>query len=115
MAEIINNDGEIEALPADLQFLRQANTNDIIGWLGKNIWYENAQCMFPKVWHLLEKRIREHPHEAREVDEDGDLPIHTVLWYSRKLKTNTACWAIYVITNLITNKTTYHNYQSQMS
>jgi hypothetical protein len=23
------------------------------------------------VWHLLEKRIWEHPNEAREVDEDS--------------------------------------------
>ena len=37
MAEIVNNDGEIEeALPADLQFFRKANTNGIIGWFFKN-------------------------------------------------------------------------------
>jgi hypothetical protein len=35
MAEIINNDGEIEALPAELPFLRQTNTNDILGWVGQ--------------------------------------------------------------------------------
>jgi hypothetical protein len=90
--EEIRVDGEIEeALPAELQFLRQANTNDIIGWLGKNASKESAQCMFPKVWHLLEKRIREHPHEAREVDEGNGrlhLPIHDVLWYSGEMKTN---------------------------
>ena len=90
MAEIVNNDGEIEALPAELQFLRQANTNDIIGWFAQNEWNQNAQCMFPKVWHLLEKRIRENPNEAREVGYYGRLPIHNVLWYSGKLKTNTA-------------------------
>ena len=90
MAEIVNNDGEIEALPAELQFLRQANTNDIIGWCVDNhCWWEDAQCMFPKVWNLLEKRIREHPHEAREVDDSGCtyLPIHDVLSVSGELKT----------------------------
>jgi hypothetical protein len=93
MAEAIEEirvDGEIEALPADLQFLREANTNDICRWLGKNAWNESAQCMFPKVWHLLGKRIREHPNEAREVGDDGRLPIHYIFWYSGNLKTNTA-------------------------
>jgi hypothetical protein len=79
-------------LPAELQFLRQANTNDIIGWCVDNHWCgEDAQRMFPKVWHLIEKRIRENSNEAREVDErNGRLPVHAVLWYSGKLKTNTA-------------------------
>mmetsp|Transcript_2528 Transcript_2528/g.4594 ORF Transcript_2528/g.4594 Transcript_2528/m.4594 type:complete len:369 (-) Transcript_2528:106-1212(-) len=93
MAEIINNDGEIEALPVDLQFLRRANTYDIIGWFNKNGWSEKTQHMFPKVWHLLEKRIRENPHEAREVDDSGYtyLPIHEVLSVSDERKTtNTA-------------------------
>jgi hypothetical protein len=90
MAEIINNDREIEALLANhLQFLHEANKNDILGWLGKNSWNQNAQCMFPIVWHLLEKRIQEHPHEAREVGDYGRLPIHDVLWYSSNLKANT--------------------------
>jgi hypothetical protein len=57
MAEIINNDGEIEALPADLQFFRKANTNGIIGWFSQNAWNENARRINPKVWHSLEKRI----------------------------------------------------------
>jgi hypothetical protein len=57
MAEIINNDGEIEALPADLQFLRETNTNGIIGWFSQNAWNENARRINPKVWHSLEKRI----------------------------------------------------------
>jgi hypothetical protein len=94
MAEIVNNDGEIEALLAELQFLRQAsqaNTYDICRWCVDNHWCgEDAQRMFPKVWHLLEKRIREYPNEAREVDDDGKLPIHIVLDYSRRLRTNTA-------------------------
>jgi hypothetical protein len=94
MTEIVNyNDGEIEALPAELQFLRQANMNDILGlgvaateWVG-----EDAERMIPKMWNLLEKRIREHPHEAREADEfDGCLPIHNVVGWSRFLETNTA-------------------------
>jgi ankyrin repeat protein len=80
MAESVNNDGEIEALPAEFQHLRLANTNDIIYWLQMN---RNQQDMFPTAWSLLEKRIREHPHEAREVvGYDGNLPIHEVLWYS---------------------------------
>jgi hypothetical protein len=62
MAEIVNNDGEIEALPAEVQLLHQANTNDIICWFSQNEWNQKAQCMFPKVWHLLEKRIRENPN-----------------------------------------------------
>jgi hypothetical protein len=92
MAEIVNNDGEIEALPAELQFLRQANTNDILGWVAQTEWVgEDAERMIPKMWNLLEKRIREHPHEAREVDElDGCLPIHDVVGWSRFLETNTA-------------------------
>ncbi len=94
MAEIVNNDGEIEALLAELQFLRQAsqaNTYDICRWCVDNHWCgEDAQRMFPKVWHLLEKRIREYLNEAREVDDDGKLPIHIVLDYSRRLRTNTA-------------------------
>jgi hypothetical protein len=80
--EEIRVDGEIEeALPADLQFLRKANTNGIIGWfVDKARWNQNVRCMSPIVWRLLEKRIREHPNEAREVDEDGNLPIHHVFW-----------------------------------
>ena len=35
--------------------------------------------MIPTAWHLLEARIQEHPNEAREVNQDGDLPIHRVL------------------------------------
>jgi hypothetical protein len=47
--------------------------------------------MLPEVWHLLEKRIREDPYEAREVGAGyGNLPINTVLEYSSFLKTNTA-------------------------
>jgi hypothetical protein len=39
--------------------------------------------MFPEVWSLLKERIREHPNEARQVDEgDGSLPIQDVLWLS---------------------------------
>ena len=89
MAEIVSNNGEIEkALPADLQFFRKANTNGIIGWFSQNAWNENARRIIPKVWHLLEKRIREHPNEAREVDEgNGNLPIHHVLWVSRRHET----------------------------
>jgi hypothetical protein len=41
MAEIVSNNGEVEALPA-------ANTNGIIGWLGKNAWNQNVRRMFPK-------------------------------------------------------------------
>jgi hypothetical protein len=90
MAEIVKNIGEIEkALPADLQFFRKANTNGIMGWFFKNERNFYTRRMFPKVWHLLEKRIREHPNEAREVDEgNGHLPIHDVLWFSGKMKTN---------------------------
>jgi hypothetical protein len=57
MAEIVNNDGEIEALPADLQFLREANTHGIIRWTHKHVGNFNAPRKFPKLWHLLEKRI----------------------------------------------------------
>jgi ankyrin repeat protein len=76
-------DGEIEALPADLQFLRQANTNGICRWFAQNEWNQNAPCMSPIVWRLLEKRIREHPNEAREVvDGSGGPPIQLVLLFS---------------------------------
>jgi hypothetical protein len=44
--------------------------------LGKNAWNQNVRRMFPKAWHLLEKRIREHPNEAREVGDVGRPPIH---------------------------------------
>ncbi len=92
MAESVNNDGEIEALPAEFQHLRLANTNDIIDWCVDNhFWWEDAQYMIPKMWNLLEKRIRENPHEAREVDYYGCLPIHEVLSVSDERKTtNTA-------------------------
>jgi hypothetical protein len=74
--EEIRVDGEIEALPADLQFLRKANANGIIGWfVDKASWNQNARFMSPIVWRLLEKRIREHPNEAREVVDCGGLPI----------------------------------------
>ncbi len=50
---------------------------------------KNAPRKFPKVWHLLEKRIREHPNEAREVYNTG-LPIHFVLRFSGYQYPNTA-------------------------
>jgi hypothetical protein len=88
VAAIEEINGEIEALPVDLQFLCLANTYDIIGWFNKNGWSEKTQHMFPKVWHLLEKRIREHPDEAREVNEhNGFVPIHYVLRFSGYVKT----------------------------
>jgi hypothetical protein len=89
--EEIRVDGEIEALPADLQFLRKANANGIIGWfVDKARWNQNARCMSPIVWRLLEKRIREHPNEAREVVDGGGLAINNVLRFSYKLISNTA-------------------------
>jgi hypothetical protein len=73
----------------DLQFLCQANTNGIMGWfVVENALNGSEQCISPKVWHLLEQRIREHPNEAREVDEGSNLPIHHVLWFSGIMKTN---------------------------
>jgi ankyrin repeat protein len=101
MAEIVNNNGEIEALPADLQFLREASTNGIIGWFAQNKWYENAQHMFPKVWHLLEKRIREQPLQARDVDDDGRLLIHDILWLSSANRNETAAAPLSLIQLLI--------------
>ncbi len=92
MAEIVNNDGEIEALPAEVQLLCQTNMNGIIGWFSQNEWNQKAQRMFPKVWHLLEKRIRENPNEAREVGYLGRLPIHNVLWYSGRLPIHNVLW-----------------------
>jgi ankyrin repeat protein len=46
--------------------------------------------MSPIVWRLLEKRIREHPNEAREVVDGGGLAINNVLRFSYKLISNTA-------------------------
>ena len=90
-AEIEEIEGEIEeALPAELQFLHEAYTNGIFRWFLDNKWNKSKQPMFPKVWHLLEKRIREHPNDAREVYGDRGLAINNVLRFSYKLKTNTA-------------------------
>lgn len=36
--------------------------------------------VFPAMWHLLEKRIRTHPNEARQVDALRMLPIHGALF-----------------------------------
>jgi hypothetical protein len=40
---------------------------------GKKRGNKDIQSMFPAVWHLLDKRIWDHPNKTREVDKDGDL------------------------------------------
>jgi hypothetical protein len=92
MDEIVNNNnGEIQPLPAKPQFLQHDNTNDIIMWLHENARTKTrTRFLIPAVWRLLEERIREYPNEAREVDEDGNLPIHRVLYASEAFNKSTA-------------------------
>ena len=81
MAEAVNDNGEIQPhLPAEFQFLHDADTSGITVWIFDNRFEWDVRGILPTVWHLLEKRIREHPHEAREENEGehGDLPIISV-------------------------------------
>jgi ankyrin repeat protein len=93
MDEIVNNsNGEIQPLPAKPQFSHHANTNYfIMMWLHENATTTTrTRFLIPAVWRLLEERIREYPNEAREVDEDGNLPIHRVLYASEAFNKSTA-------------------------
>jgi hypothetical protein len=79
---------EPRLLPDLPSFLLGRNTHGIIDWIrwslvrwsldGEDLRRKCTRRILPAVWDLLETRIREHPNEAREVDQYGCLPIHRV-------------------------------------
>ena len=89
MAEVVHNDGEMQPLAEDEEvllflpvFLYDTSAQGIIQWIRDNA---DRTTMIPTAWHLFQTRIQEHPNEATEVDQRGNLLIHRVFSTSAPL------------------------------